>query len=146
MNIEEFTRVKGTEHLSFNDIWGIYDNQFEMLRDAILKMGDKYLVEEFVGSVSKVLRLKNKYSRNQVFVYINGVIQWEGEAYYCTSSNEITLDYDRQESDIIKVVIVKSNILSSNVDKYIKILKDMCNDSENNIHEAKVMMKSHVET
>lgn len=141
-NIEEFVDVRNSESLRFCDIWRIYDHQFSVLRNFINTMGDKYEVEEFTNSTSKVLELSHRYSSKQVFVYINEVIQWKDRDYEETSPNKITLLHERTTSDIIRVVIVKSNILQADITECEETLKNMLDGYSRKMEE---MYQSYLE-
>lgn len=108
MDILSLKNVHDNRELTFRDIWKIYDEQFAAIRDFLINLGDRFYVESFSGSTDKILHLKHVYTKNQVQVYINGVIQWKNEDYIESSYNTITLLGKRSIKDDIRVVIINS--------------------------------------
>ena len=76
MEIKPFKKINGGGY-SFKEVWDIYDEQFNLIRDIILSLGDKYHVDNVSGSDEKIITLNTPYNSNQVFVYCNGVLQWK---------------------------------------------------------------------
>jgi hypothetical protein len=109
----EFKPVYNKQNLTFNDIWKIYDGQFETLRNYLISMGDMYLIEEFTGSTSQTLELENKYFSHQLFLFLNNVIQWRDRDYKEVSSRKVELLFDRKEDDVIQVVVIQTNVLQA---------------------------------
>ena len=136
-SIEEFVDVRNSQNLKFDDIWRIYDYQFNVLRDFMIHLGDKYEVEVFTGSSSKVLNLSHRYSSKQVFVYINEVIQWKDDDYEETASNKITLLHDRKTSDVIRVVIMRSNVLQADITDYANAVKKLYEEYSEQLEKLK---------
>lgn len=112
----DFKKVHEDRDLTFREIWKIYDKQFEAIRQFIMGLGDRFYVESFSGSTDKTLHLKHKYTKNQVQVYINGVIQWKDEDYIESSYNTITLLSERDKKDEIKVVIINSALSGKSIE------------------------------
>lgn len=111
--IPEFNTVN-VNQMNFRQIFEIYDNQFNSLREILLKLGDKFIAQTFTGSTNQLLTLENTFDvgKGQVFVFFNGVVQWVNENYEEETNQSIRLLFDRQETDEIKVVIVKSHFLN----------------------------------
>lgn len=101
------------QNLTFNDIWKIYDGQFETLRRYLITMGDMYLVEEFTGSSSQLIELENRYFSHQLFLFWNNVLQWKDKDYEEVSSKKVRLLFDRKLDDIIQVVIIQTNVIQA---------------------------------
>lgn len=108
MDMFDFKNVHDNRDLTFRDIWRIYDEQFAAIKNFLISLGDRFYVESFSGSSDKILRLKHTYTKGQVQVYINGVIQWKNEDYIESSYNTITLLSDRNPKDDIRVIIINS--------------------------------------
>lgn len=119
MEIKPFKTINGNGY-SFKEIWKIYDEQFNILRDIILSLGDKYQVENFSGSDSKVITLNTPYNSNQVFVYCNGVLQWKDRDYRENSPTEIELLFDRKATDDVRIVTIKSNVIKNDLHQYLQ--------------------------
>lgn len=141
MDFQNFEKVSGRQDLRFSDIWRIYDSQFEAIKSFLMTLGDKYSVEEFTKDTSQVLTLSNSYSSGQLFVYLNGVIQWKGTDYEESSSDTITLKFARRTSDIIKVVVIHSNILQVNIESYVKQIQDIYENSTSNLEKAQNLIE-----
>lgn len=119
MEIKPFKKINGNGY-SFREIWKIYDEQFNILRDIILSLGDKYQVENFSGSDNKVITLNTPYNSNQVFVYCNGVLQWKDRDYRENSPTEIELLFDRKATDDVRIVTIKSNVIKNDLHQYLQ--------------------------
>lgn len=109
----EFKQVHDKQNLTFNDIWKIYDGQFDLLRKYLITMGDMYLVEEFTDSSSQILELKNRYFSHQLFLFWNNVLQWKDKDYKEISSRKVQLLFDRKLDDVIQVVIIQTNVIQA---------------------------------
>jgi hypothetical protein len=142
MGIQEFTKVSESESLRFIDIWKIYDSQFEAIRNFLMTLGDKYVVEEFTGSTSKTLSLSHSYSSGQLFLYKNGAIQWKDTDYIETSSKVVTLVESRKTTDVIKVVVIQSNVLQVNVEYYVKQIQEIYDSSVTSAEKAQKLIET----
>ena len=142
MKFPEFIKVEKDKKLRFVDIWRIYDYQFEVLREFMMTLGDKYVMEEFTGGTGKVLTLQNTYARGQLFLYKNNVIQWKEVDYVETSSRSVTLINSREYTDVIKVVIVKSQIFRENIEAYIDEIKKLCDGSKEGLERAQRLIEA----
>ena len=112
MERSEFANItRDCKDLTFRQIWEIYDSQFSELRDAIMALGDKFVVETFTGTGNQTLHLEHKYKTNHTVVYINDVIQWKGVDYIETDSQTITILNTLSSKDVIKVVIILTSML-----------------------------------
>lgn len=124
MSTPILTKVEGQDY-TFRDIFSIYDKQFQDLLNFILtQKGDIYTVEEFKDSTDKIIKLSESYQNGTVIVYINDIIQWKNEDYTESSDYTITLINDRNIDDVIKVVVIQSNFLQSNLNSYLQVIKD----------------------
>lgn len=131
MTLETFNPVKGKDY-TFNEIFGIYDAQFEAIREFILTLGDYYVVETFTNDTAKNITLENTYQEGQIMVYVNEVVQWPGVGFEYVSPRKIRLTQPRFETDTVRVMIIKSNFLQTNIEYYIDSLRRDCN----NVHET----------
>lgn len=141
MDFKNFEKVYGRKDLRFSDIWRIYDSQFDTIKNFLMTLGDKYSVEEFTGDISKTLRLSNSYSSGQLFVYLNGVIQWKDTDYRESSPNTITLKFARKTSDVIKVIVIHSNIFQVNIESYVKQIQEIYENSTSSLEKAQNLIE-----
>lgn len=118
MEIKPFKKIDGNGY-SFKEIWKIYDEQFNILRDIVLSLGDKYQVDNVSGSDDKIITLDIPYNSNQVFVYFNGVLQWKDRDYRENSPTEIELLFDRKATDDLRIVTIKSNVIKEDLHQYL---------------------------
>ena len=142
MKFPEFVKVEQDKKLRFVDIWRIYDYQFEVLREFMMTLGDKYVMEEFTSGTGKVLTLQNTYASGQLFLYKNNVIQWKDVDYVETSSKSVTLLNNRESTDVIRVVIVKSQIFRENIEAYIEEIKKLCDGSKEGLERAQKLIEA----
>lgn len=134
MELKPFQSVDNKGY-SFSQVWKIYDAQFKQIYDFLVSLGDKYIVETIPKGTDNVINLSHAYTSNQIFVYINEVIQWKDIDYQETTSTSITLLKPREYEDNIKVIFIKSNTLTDNLENYIKELQDkiqLITDTYNN--------------
>ena len=136
MELEQFKKINGNAY-TFKEIWDIYDKQFTMIRDVLLSMGDKYVVETIPKSNDKTIKLKNKYTKNQLFLYVNGVIQWKDVNYKEIDGETIELLFDRDTQDDLRVVIIKSNVMADSISNYIDDLRSIVADAKKCYGESK---------
>jgi len=118
VEIKPFKKIDGNGY-SFKEIWKIYDEQFNILRDIVLSLGDKYQVDNVSGSDDKIITLDIPYNSNQVFVYFNGVLQWKDRDYRENSPTEIELLFDRKATDDLRIVTIKSNVIKEDLHQYL---------------------------
>lgn len=130
MNIEEFTKVRGSDY-TFNQIFTIYDAQFEVLRDYLLSLGDSFLVETFTHRMGTNITTEHDFKSGGIVVYKNDEILWGDEDYDDSHPNKIVFTQELVVTDTIKVVIINSNILQTSLDSYIQIL-------QNDVHKSEV--------
>lgn len=142
MSLKELTKVSGRQDLRFNDIWKIYDDQFSDIRNFLISLGDKYVVQDFTGGSSKVLQLQESYDSGQLFLYVNGVLQWKDTDYEETSSKSITLLRDISINDEVKVIIIRSNILQTDTEMYVDEIKKVYNSTLENMDKANQFLES----
>ena len=136
MELEQFKKINGNAY-SFKEIWDIYDKQFTMIRDVLLSMGDKYVVETIPKSDDKTKKLMNKYTKNQLFLYVNGVIQWKDVNYKEIDGETIELLFDRDTQDDLRVVIIKSNVMADSISNYMDDLRSIVADAKKCYGESK---------
>nr|DAW66349.1 MAG TPA: ComA-like protein [Bacteriophage sp.] len=144
MEIKPFKKINGNGY-SFREIWKIYDEQFNILRDIILSLGDKYQVENFSGSDDKVITLNTPYNSNQLFVYCNGVLQWKDRDYRENSPTEIELLFDRKATDDVRVVTIKSNVIKSDLHQYLKDISSVVANAKEHYDSARNLESRLVE-
>lgn len=144
MEIKPFKKINGNGY-SFREIWKIYDEQFNILRDIILSLGDKYHVENFSGSDDKVITLNTPYNSNQLFVYCNGVLQWKDRDYRENSPTEIELLFDRKATDDVRVVTIKSNVIKSDLHQYLKDISSVVANAKEHYDSARNLESRLVE-
>lgn len=144
MEIKPFKTINGNGY-SFKEIWKIYDEQFNILRDIILSLGDKYQVENFSGSDNKVITLNTPYNSNQVFVYCNGVLQWKDRDYRENSPTEIELLFDRKATDDVRVVTIKSNVIKNDLHQYLKDISSVVANAKEQYNSARNLESRLVE-
>ena len=144
MEIKPFKTINGNGY-SFKEIWKIYDEQFNILRDIILSLGDKYQVENFSGSDNKVITLNTPYNRNQVFVYCNGVLQWKDRDYRENSPTEIELLFDRKATDDVRVVTIKSNVIKNDLHQYLQDISSVVANAKEQYDSARNLESRLVE-
>lgn len=144
MEIKPFKTINGNGY-SFREIWKIYDEQFNILRDIILSLGDKYHVENFSGSDDKVITLNTPYNSNQLFVYCNGVLQWKDRDYRENSPTEIELLFDRKATDDVRVVTIKSNVIKSDLHQYLKDISSVVANAKEHYDSARNLESRLVE-
>jgi metallo-beta-lactamase superfamily len=144
VEIKPFKKINGNGY-SFREIWKIYDEQFNILRDIILSLGDKYQVENFSGSDDKVITLNTPYNSNQLFVYCNGVLQWKDRDYRENSPTEIELLFDRKATDDVRVVTIKSNVIKSDLHQYLKDISSVVANAKEHYDSARNLESRLVE-
>lgn len=144
MEIKPFKKINGNGY-SFREIWKIYDEQFNILRDIILSLGDKYQVENFSGSDNKVITLNTPYNSNQVFVYCNGVLQWKDRDYRENSPTEIELLFDRKATDDVRVVTIKSNVIKNDLHQYLQDISSVVANAKEQYDSARNLESRLVE-
>lgn len=144
MEIKPFKTINGNGY-SFREIWKIYDEQFNILRDIILSLGDKYQVENFSGSDNKVITLNTPYNSNQVFVYCNGVLQWKDRDYRENSSTEIELLFDRKATDDVRIVTIKSNVIKNDLHQYLQDISSVVANAKEQYDSARNLESRLVE-
>lgn len=144
MEIKPFKTINGNGY-SFREIWKIYDEQFNILRDIILSLGDKYQVENFSGSDSKVITLNTPYNSNQVFVYCNGVLQWKDRDYRENSPTEIELLFDRKATDDVRIVTIKSNVIKNDLHQYLQDISSVVANAKEQYDSARNLESRLVE-
>lgn len=144
MEIKPFKTINGNGY-SFKEIWKIYDEQFNILRDIILSLGDKYQVENFSGSDNKVITLNTPYNSNQVFVYCNGVLQWKDRDYRENSPTEIELLFDRKATDDVRVVTIKSNVIKNDLHQYLQDISSVVANAKEQYDSARNLESRLVE-
>lgn len=144
MEIKPFKTINGNGY-SFREIWKIYDEQFNILRDIILSLGDKYQVENFSGSDSKVITLNTPYNSNQVFVYCNGVLQWKDRDYRENSPTEIELLFDRKATDDVRIVTIKSNVINNDLHQYLQDISSVVANAKEQYDSARNLESRLVE-
>jgi hypothetical protein len=139
VEISEFKDIAhDCKDLTFRQIWGIYDKQFNELRDVLLSLGDKIVVEHFTGDGSEVLHLQHKYVKNHCIVYLNNVIQWKGVDYEETDSNTITMLQEIKDTDEIRVVIILNDMLVSENLLNIEHIREVVNETIDTMVEEKL--------
>lgn len=144
MEIKPFKTINGNGY-SFREIWKIYDEQFNILRDIILSLGDKYQVENFSGSDDKVITLNTPYNSNQVFVYCNGVLQWKDRDYRENSPTEIELLFDRKATDDVRIVTIKSNVIKNDLHQYLQDISSVVANAKEQYDSARNLESRLVE-
>ena len=144
MEIKPFKKINGNGY-SFREIWKIYDEQFNILRDIILSLGDKYQVENFSGSDNKVITLDTPYNSNQLFVYCNGVLQWKDRDYRENSPTEIELLFDRKATDDVRVVTIKSNVIKNDLHQYLQDISSVVANAKEQYDSARNLESRLVE-
>lgn len=144
MEIKPFKKINGGGY-SFKEVWDIYDEQFTLIRDIILSLGDKYHVDNVSGSDEKIITLNTPYNSNQVFVYCNGVLQWKDRDYRENSSTEIELLFDRKASDDIRIVTIKTNVIKSDLQQYLQDINNICKNAKENYDSARGLESRLVE-
>lgn len=144
MEIKPFKKINGNGY-SFREIWKIYDEQFNILRDIILSLGDKYQVENFSGSDNKVITLNTPYNSNQVFVYCNGVLQWKDRDYRENSPTEIELLFDRKATDDVRIVTIKSNVIKNDLHQYLQDISSVVANAKEQYDSARNLESRLVE-
>lgn len=144
MEIKPFKTINGNGY-SFKEIWKIYDEQFNILRDIILSLGDKYQVENFSGSDDKVITLNTPYNSNQVFVYCNGVLQWKDRDYRENSPTEIELLFDRKATDDVRIVTIKSNVIKNDLHQYLQDISSVVANAKEQYDSARNLESRLVE-
>ena len=144
MEIKPFKTINGNGY-SFKEIWKIYDEQFNILRDIILSLGDKYQVENFSGSDNKVITLNTPYNSNQVFVYCNGVLQWKDRDYRENSPTEVELLFDRKATDDVRIVTIKSNVIKNDLHQYLQDISSVVANAKEQYDSARNLESRLVE-
>ena len=144
MEIKPFKTINGNGY-SFREIWKIYDEQFNILRDIILSLGDKYQVENFSGSDNKVITLNTPYNSNQVFVYCNGVLQWKDRDYRENSPTEVELLFDRKATDDVRIVTIKSNVIKNDLHQYLQDISSVVANAKEQYDSARNLESRLVE-
>ena len=144
MEIKPFKKINGNGY-SFREIWKIYDEQFNILRDIILSLGDKYQVENFSGSDNKVITLNTPYNSNQLFVYCNGVLQWKDRDYRENSPTEIELLFDRKATDDVRIVTIKSNVIKNDLHQYLQDISSVVANAKEQYDSARNLESRLVE-
>lgn len=144
MEIQPFKKINGGGY-SFKEVWDIYDEQFKVLRDIVLSLGDKYTVDNVSGSDDRVITLNTPYNSNQVFVYCNGVLQWKDRDYRENSSTEIELLFDRKATDDIRIVTIKTNVIKSDLQQYLQDINSICKNAKEQYDSARGLESRLVE-
>lgn len=144
MEIQPFKKINGGGY-SFKEVWDIYDEQFKVLRDIVLSLGDKYTVDNVSGSDDRVITLNTPYNSNQVFVYCNGVLQWKDRDYRENSSTEIELLFDRKATDDIRIVTIKTNVIKNDLQQYLQDINNICKNAKEQYDSARGLESRLVE-
>lgn len=135
MNIDEFVKVKGSDY-TFNEIFTIYDAQFESLRNYLLSLGDTFYIETFNNRIGTRITTEHDYRSGGIIVYKNDDILWRDQDYDDSHPNLITLSEALVSTDTVRVIILESNILQTSFDRYIQILQNDVNKSEKTYQKA----------
>jgi beta-lactamase superfamily II metal-dependent hydrolase len=144
VEIKPFKKINGNGY-SFKEIWTIYDEQFNILRDIVLSLGDKYQVENVSGSDNKIITLNTPYNSNQVFVYCNGVLQWKDRDYRENSPTEIELLFDRKATDDVRIVTIKSNVIKEDLHQYLQDISSVVANAKEQYDSARNLESRLVE-
>lgn len=134
MNLDSFTPIKNSGK-TWGEIFDTYDKQFNQLRDYLLSLSEKYSIETFTNTTNRVITLTGSYSKGQIIVYINNVIQWKDVDYQETSGNVITLLKDITPDDVVRVFIFQKTEFSI-TDNITTALKAVADENGNNIAET----------
>lgn len=121
MSIADIQRVNPDE-ITFRGLVERYDAQFEAIKEFLITLGDKIVVETFTGSTQQEIELQNTYNVDcgQIFLFVNGEARFSGDSFEETSMQSIRLLFPRQTSDEIKAVIFKTSLVSSGLNKYLE--------------------------
>ena len=128
--------------MTFKDIFSLYDTQFDTVRSFLLKLGDKFIVEDFTGSTDPVITLSREYTigKGMLFVFLNGSVQWLDEDFIESSTSTVTLLFDRGITDDVRVVVINSTILNGNIEEYITTLEGMIATASEDIITASSLL------
>lgn len=67
--------------MTWKQVFELYDNNFERIRGILSTFGSNFYTETFTNLTSDIINLESSYvpGRNSLMVFVNGVIQWEGD-------------------------------------------------------------------
>lgn len=114
MEISNFKHIaEDCKDMTFRQIWDIYDSQFQELKDAILSLGDKIVVETFTGNeVSSIVHTEHAFTHNHALVFKNSVLQLNGTDYEIIDSKTIRFfGGNLYERDVVTVIIFLTTML-----------------------------------
>ena len=108
MVISEFKKIDPNT-MTFGEIFSIYDENFEKMRDAFDREGDKIYQEEPVKTGSNTVRFERgfSYGKNQLIVFYNGAIQFTPEDYIQLDEHRIRFTFDISDDDEIHGIIIE---------------------------------------
>ena len=84
------------ESMSFEQIFSLYDDNFDIVKKAVQVLGDKTIPEivDHLGTGEIVLTNAYQIGKNQLEVYLNGVRQWVGQDYTEMTANSFQFNFD----------------------------------------------------
>ena len=122
MDLNEFQKVSGLDY-TFSQIFNIYDNQFEELRNYLLSLGDTFVIETFTNKNVFYVETEEDFKSGSILVYKNESLQVRGTDYNDSTPNRITFTTKLVATDVVKVIIIKANILQDGFDSYLEIIE-----------------------
>ena len=81
MDLNEFQKVSGLDY-TFSQIFNIYDNQFEELRNYLLSLGDTFVIETFTNKNVFYVETEEDFKSGSILVYKNESLQVIGTDYH----------------------------------------------------------------
>lgn len=139
MEIKEFKRItEDCRDMSMRQIWDVIDDELEILRKAILAMGDKIEVETFTGDgLGKRIDLIHTYKRNHIVVFKNSVLQLKNKDYVETDPNTITMTEGVTGRDTITVLIFMNDMLVNESEMVVEHIREIVDEKLEEVFEAK---------
>ena len=138
MEIREFKRItKDCRDMNMRQIWDVIDDELHILRESIMSLGDKIVVESFTGDGSKILKLNHSYGRNHSVVFKNSVLQIKGKDYEETDPHTITMLDGVLDDDIITILIFMNDMLVNESDMVVEHIREIVDEKLDEIFEMK---------
>lgn len=128
--------------MNFKQLFSEIDENFDIIKNYLTTLGDKILTETLTGSTDKIVTFSNTYSpgKHNLLVFYNGAPQWAPDHYTERSANSILLNFDRLETDEIRVVIIRSNLIEQDMSGYLVQLTELVNSSKSALTEVRTAL------
>lgn len=116
--------------MTFEQIFKVYDDNFDKMRDAFDREGDKIYEEQPKKVGSNVVEFERafSYGKSQLMVFYNGAVQFTPEDYIQLDNNRIKFNFDICDEDEIHGLIIE---VSQEADNTASLYREMQTYYEN---------------